>query len=87
MKLVHSWLITLSFVVELYKCLAETMIMTRQCVACKNHIASSKVKVTVCMLTLCIGQSVTCLCLAHHFVLHSGISKLFGVNNYHDKMQ
>ena len=38
--------------------LAEMIIMTRQCVVCKNHVARSKVKVTVHTQPGRIAQSV-----------------------------
>ena len=49
--------------------LAELIIMTRQCVACKSHVARSKVKVKVHTYSLCIGI----LCSAHNFIRHGGI--------------
>ena len=36
---------------------------------CKNHVARSKVKVTVSTYSLCVGFSETCLCPAPNFVL------------------
>ena len=71
------------------------IIVTRQCVACKNHVRRSKFKVTVHTHSLCIGHvprskfKVTvhthslCIgmsCSAHNFTLHGGIWKLFGTN-------
>ena len=53
-------LITSSSIVAFKHNLAQIIIMTRQCVACKNHVATPKVKVTVNTLTLCIGFSKTC---------------------------
>ena len=44
--------------------LAEMIIMTRQCVACKNHVARSKVKVITGTLSLCIPE----LCPTHNFI-------------------
>ena len=46
--------------------------------ACMIQGASSKVKVMVSPLTWCIGFSETCLYLANNFILHCGVSKLFG---------
>ena len=40
--------------------LAQMIIMTRRCVANKNHVARSKVMVTVRNYTLCINLSETC---------------------------
>ena len=57
------------------------IIMIRLFVKGKNHIACLKVKVTLYMFTWFIGCSDTCLCLIHNFVLHGGISKLFGKMN------
>ena len=37
--------------------LAQMIIETRRCVACKNHVARSKVKVTVHTLTVCAWAS------------------------------
>ena len=51
--------------------LAQMIIMTRQCVVNKNHVARSKVKVTVRIYT-CAKTSVL-LCPTHNFVMHSGI--------------
>ena len=53
--------------------LAQIIIMTRGCVANRNHVARLKVVVTIS--TLCIGFSETCLCPTHHFVMHSGFKK------------
>ena len=49
--------------------LAEMIITTRQCVVYKNHVARSKVKVTVHTHSLYIGIS----CSAHNFILHGWI--------------
>ena len=57
---------------------AQMVIMTRGCVANKNHIASSKFKVIDHSLTLFIGYIKSLLYPAHNFVLHGGISKLHG---------
>ena len=54
------------------------MLMTRPCVANKNHVTSSKVKVIVCMKTLFIGYNENLLYPAHGFVLHCGILELYG---------
>ena len=48
--------------------LAQMIIMIRHCVLTKNHIARSKVKVTV--RTLCIDFSDTCSSPTHNFVMH-----------------
>ena len=64
--------IILSCIVGLENNLAQLVIMTRRCVANKNHVARSKVKVSVCTLTLCIGFSKTCLCPIHYIVMHGG---------------
>ena len=54
------------------------IIKTRQCVAaCKNHVARSKVKVTVGALSLCIPK----LCPPRNF-----IPKIGGVKNYLTEM-
>ena len=58
---------------------AQMIIMTRGCVANKNHVASSKFKVIDHAYTLLIGYNKSLLHPAHNFVLHGGISKL------HDK--
>ena len=55
------------------------IIMTRGCVAVKNHVTSSKFKVIDHTYTLFIGYNKGLLYPAHNFVLHGGISKL------HDK--
>ena len=44
--------ITSSCKVEFENFLAQMIITTRQCVMCKNHVARSKVKVTVCTYSL-----------------------------------
>ena len=49
--------------------LAQMIIMTRQCGLCKNHLATSKVKFTVCIYSLCIGLNETYLCVAHNLVV------------------
>ena len=50
--------------------LAQTIIKPRQCVQCKNHVATSKVKFTVRTYSLCIilCENETYLCAAHNFV-------------------
>ena len=57
--------------------LAEMIITTRRCIACKNHVARSKIKVTVGTLSLCISK----LCPTHKF-----IPKIGGVENYLSEM-
>ena len=57
---------------------AQMIIMTRGCVANKNHVDSSKFKVTDHALTLFIGYNKSLLYPAHNFVLQGGISKLHG---------
>ena len=85
MKLVRVWSIILFCMARVDIYLAQMIIMTRWCVACKNHVTRSVVKVTVCTLTVCIGFSKTCSCPAHNFVIHGMISKLSGLNNYDNK--
>ena len=51
---------------------AQMMIMTRECVANKNHVTSLKFKVII------IGYNKSQLYQAHNFVLHGRISKLHG---------
>ena len=58
---------------------AQMIIMTRECVANKNHVASSKCKFIDHTKTLFIGYNKSLLYPTHNFVLHGGISKL------HDK--
>ena len=41
----------------------------RQCVLCKNHVATSKVRFTVRTYSLCKGLNDTYLCPAHNFVV------------------
>ena len=53
--------------------LGQMIIMTRQCVSNKNHIASSKVKVIVCTLALFIGYNESLVYPAHNCVLHGRI--------------
>ena len=49
--------------------LAQMIIKTRQCVACKNHVTRLKVKVTVGTLSFCILES----CPTHKFIMHGRI--------------
>ena len=42
---------------------------TRQCVLCKNHVATSKAKFTVSTYSLCIGLNETYSCPSHNFVV------------------
>ena len=63
----------------------KLIIITSKCVANKNHIARSEVKVTVRTQTLCTCFSETCSRTAHNFVLHGENRKIFDTNNYHDK--
>ena len=49
--------------------LAQMIIKTRQCVMCKNHVATSKVKFTVGTYSLCIGLNETYSYLIHNFVV------------------
>ena len=58
--------------------MAQMIIMTRGCVANKNHVASSKFKVIDHTGTLFIDYNKSLLYPAHNFVLHGGISKLHG---------
>ena len=57
---------------------AQMIIMTRGCVANKNHVASSKFKVIYHTETLFIGYNKSLLYPAHNFVLRGGILKLHG---------
>ena len=52
--------------------MAQIIIMTRRCVANKNHVARSKIKVTAGTLTLFIDLSETCSCPTQNFVMHGG---------------
>ena len=61
---IHVRPITSSCMVELKNYLEEIIITTRHCVACKNHAARSKVKVTAVTLSLCILES----CPTHNFI-------------------
>ena len=45
------------------------MTKTRQCIACKNHVARSEVTVTIGTSSLCVIE----LCLTHNFIMHGGI--------------
>ena len=55
--------------------LAQIIIMTRQFVTNKNHVARLKGKVTVRSLTLYKGFNETCSCSANTFVMRGGILK------------
>ena len=57
---------------------AQIIIMTRECVANKNHVTSSKFTVIDYTSTLFIDYIKSLLYPAHNFVLHGGISKLHG---------
>ena len=48
--------------------MAQMIIKTRQCVLCKNHVATSKVKFTVRTYCVCIGLNETCSCPAYNVV-------------------
>ena len=61
---IHVEPITSSCMMGFENYLAEMIIMTRQCVACKNYVAMSKVKVTAGTLSLCIPES----CPTHNFI-------------------
>ena len=61
--------ITSSCMVGFENYLAEMIITTSQCVRCKNHVARSKVKVTVGTLSLCIPEA----CPTHNFIMHGRI--------------
>ena len=79
---IHVQPITSSCMVGFENYLAEMIIMTRQCVLYKNHVARSKVKVTASTLSLCIPES----CPTHKFIPKIGeIGKLFGRNNHHNR--
>ena len=57
------------------------------CVLCKNHVATSKVKFTVCTYSLCLGLNDSYSCPAQSFVVgpSSGIvqgSDLFSIYLY-----
>ena len=45
------------------------IIKPRQCVLCKSHVATSKVKFTVRTFSLCIGLNETYSCPAYNFVV------------------
>ena len=53
---------------EIY--LAQIIIMTRKCVVCKNHVASSMVKLTLQHLNFGHQFCGAYSCPAHSFVLH-----------------
>ena len=61
--------------------LAQMIITISQCVVSKNHVARSKVKVTVHTYSLCIGIS----CSAHNVIQYGGIRNFFGTNDHQDK--
>ena len=61
--------LTSSCMVGFENYLAQMVITTRQNVMCKNYVARSKVKVTACTYSLCIGLNETCSCPAHNFVI------------------
>ena len=48
---------------------AQMIIKPRQCVPCKNHVATPKVKFTVRTYSLCISLKEAYLCPAHNFVV------------------
>ena len=54
------------------------IILTRGCVAIKNHVTTSKFKVIDHTKTLFIDYNKSLLYPAHNFVLHDGTSKLHG---------
>ena len=60
--------------------LAQIIIKTRQCILCKNHVATSKVEFTVRTYSLCIGLNETYLCFAHNFV----VGPALGMVQYRD---
>ena len=70
---------------EFPKYLAYIIIIIR-CVPCKYYVDRLKVKATLHSYILCIGCNEPCSCLAHDFVLHGWISKLFDTNYHRDKM-
>ena len=49
--------------------LAQMIAKTRQCVLCKNHVATSKVKFKVCTYSLCIGLNEIYSYSADNFVV------------------
>ena len=49
---IHVQPITSLYMMGLKNHIAQMIILTRQCVACKNHVARSKVKVTVALKVL-----------------------------------
>ena len=65
----HAQPIILSCMVGFENYLAQIIIKPRQCVLCKNHVATSKVSFTVRTYSLCIGLNETYLCPAHNFVV------------------
>ena len=75
--------ITSSCTVGFDNYLEEMTITKRRCVACKNHVARSKDKVTAAgTLSLCIPDS----CPTHNFIPKIvGVWKLLGRNDHQDK--
>ena len=63
LKLVHVRTITLSCMVGFENNLVQMVILTKQCVMNKNHVARSIIYVTVCTQTLCKNFSETSSCL------------------------
>ena len=63
---------TLLCIVRFENNLAQMIIRSRRCVANKNHVTRSKVKVTVHTSALCTGFSETCWFPTHKFVMHGG---------------
>ena len=61
---IHVQPITSLSMVGFENYLAEMIVRTRQYVACKNHVARSKVKATAGTLSLCIPE----LCPIHNFI-------------------
>ena len=68
---------TLLCIVGFENNLAQMIIMTRQCVANKNHVARSEV--TVHTQTLCVGFSETCSCPTHNLIMYGGIINNFSI--------
>ena len=54
--------------------------MQKQCCQVKDQDNSLQVK-----FVYIEAKVRTFSCLAHNFVLHNGISKVFGINDHHDK--
>ena len=74
-KPVHVRLIAVLCMVGFKYNLAQMIIMIRQCVANKNHIARLMVKVTVCSKILFIGFNETCSSPSSNFVMRGEILK------------